>query len=51
MAMNTFADVPEDIWEYAQYEDEEDNIIYDFKEVEVAVPQEWNCLLYTSRCV
>lgn len=41
MAMHAFADVPEDIWEYVQLEDEDDNIIYDFKEVEVAVPQEW----------
>lgn len=41
MAMHAFADVPEDIWEYVQLEDEDDNIIYDFKEVEVAVPQDW----------
>lgn len=40
-AMHAFADVPEDIWEYVQLEDEDDNIIYDFKEVEVAVPQDW----------
>lgn len=40
-AMNVFADVPEDIWEYVQLEDEDGNIIYDFKEVEVAVPQDW----------
>lgn len=40
-AINTLADFPRDIWAYAKAEDEDDNTIYDFKEVEVAVPKEW----------
>lgn len=35
------AGTPEDLWDYVEIQDEDDNIIYEFKEVEVTIPADW----------
>lgn len=35
------AELPEDLWEYTTATDENGNIIFDFKEIEVTVPADW----------
>lgn len=40
--MTVQAQTPADLWEYTQLTDEDDHIIYDFKEVEVMLPADWS---------
>ena len=35
------AELPEDLWEYTTATDENGNIVFDFKEIEVTVPADW----------
>lgn len=35
------AGIPDDLWDYVEVQDEDDNLIYDFKEVEVMIPADW----------
>lgn len=36
------AAVPSDLWQYSQYTDDQNRVIYEFKEVEVTLPADWN---------